>query len=88
MDPDLIGAVAAVHRSDEHTFSKATCESIELVGDGVMKMMFIDDPDNPDGPKIGRTGVIGVVITGGTAAAGDAIKIRFPAGPLTRMEKV
>jgi len=64
------------------------CPQIKSVGDGVMKMMFIDDPDNPDGPKIGRTGVMGVVITGGTVAAGDAIKIRFPAGPLTRMEKV
>ena len=187
MDPDLIGAVAAVHRSDEHTFSKATCESIELVaglgvngdahqgakvkhrsrvaanpdqpnlrqihlvmselldevnsaghnvvagqlgesitttgidlislpvgsmlrigdtalvaltglrnpcpqiksvGDGLMKMMFIDDQDNPEGPKIGRTGVMGVVIAGGIVAADDGIKIRFPAGPLTRMEKV
>lgn len=187
MDPDLIGTVAAVHRSGEHTFSKDTCESIELVaglgvngdahqgakvmhrsrvaadpdqpnlrqvhlvmsellnevnnaghsivagqlgenitttgidlislpvgsmlrigdtalvaltglrnpcrqigsvGDGVMKMMFIDDPDDPDGPKIGRTGVMGVVVAGGTVDAGDEIKIRFPAGPLARMEKV
>jgi MOSC domain-containing protein YiiM len=187
MDPDLIGTVTAVHRSEAHTFSKATCESIELVaglgvngdahqgakvqhrsrvaanpdqpnlrqvhlvmselldevtnaghsivagqlgenitttgidliglpvgsmlrightalvaltglrnpcpqiksvGDGVMKMMFIDDPDNPEGPKIGRTGVMGVVIADGTVSPGDKIKIRFPAGPLTRMEKV
>jgi len=187
MDPDLIGTVAAVHRSDKHTFSKTTCELIELVaglgvngdahrgakvkhrsrvaanpdqpnlrqvhlvmsellgevtdvghsiragqlgenittagidlislpvgsmlrigntalvaltglrhpcpqiksvGDGVMKMMFIDDPHNPDGPKIGRTGVMGVVVADGTVAAGDEIKIRFPAGPFARMEKV
>jgi|TARA_R110002110_G_scaffold120980_4_gene296428 MOSC domain-containing protein YiiM len=187
MDSDLIGTVAAVHRSEEHTFSKVTCKSIELiaglgvngdahqgatvkhrsrvaanpnqpnlrqvhlvmsellnevsnaghdivagqlgenitttgidlvslpvgsmlrigdttlvaltglrnpchqiksVGEGVMKMMFIDDQDNPDGPKIGRTGVMGVVIAGGIIAAGDEIKVRFPAGPLTRMEKV
>lgn len=187
MDPDLIGTVTAVHRSDKHTFSKATCDSIELVaglgvngdahqgakvkhrsrvaanpdqpnlrqvhlvmselldevtgaghsisagqlgenitttgidlislpvgsmlrigdtalvaltglrnpcpqiksvGDGVMKMMFIDDPDDLDGPKIGRTGVMGIVIAGGIVAADDPIKIRFPAGPLARMEKV
>ncbi|MFT7502538.1 MAG: MOSC domain-containing protein YiiM [Gammaproteobacteria bacterium] len=187
MDSDLIGTVAAVHRSNEHTFSKVTCESIELVaglgvngdahqganvkhrsrvaanpdqpnlrqvhlvmselldevnnaghnivagqlgenitttgidlislpvgsmlrignetlvaltglrnpcrqiksvGDGVMKMMFIDDPDNPDGPKIGRTGVMGIVVAGGTISADDAVKVRFPAGPLSRMEKV
>ena len=187
MDSDLIGTVAAVHRSDTHTFFKATCESIELVaglgvngdahqganvkhrsrvaanpnqpnlrqvhlvmselldevnnaghnivagqlgenitttgidlislpvgsmlrignetlvaltglrnpcrqiksvGDGVMKMMFIDDPDNPDGPKIGRTGVMGIVVAGGTISADDAVKVRFPAGPLSRMEKV
>lgn len=187
MDPDLIGTVAAVHRSKEHTFSKGTCGSIELVaglgvngdahqgakvkhrsrvaanpdqpnlrqvhlvmselldevttaghsivagqlgenitttgidliglpvgsmlrigdttlvaltglrnpcpqiksvGDGVMKMMFIDDPDNSDGPRIGRAGVMGVVVSGGTVSAGDAIKIRYPAGPLTRMEKI
>ncbi len=64
------------------------CRQIGSVGDGVMKMMFIDDPDDPDGPKIGRTGVMGVVVAGGTVDAGDEIKIRFPAGPLARMEKV
>ncbi len=31
MDSDLIGTVAAVHCSNENTFSKVTCESIELV---------------------------------------------------------
>jgi hypothetical protein len=31
MDSDLIGTVAAVHRSEEHTFSKVTCKSIELI---------------------------------------------------------
>jgi hypothetical protein len=31
---------------------------------------------------------MGVVIAGGIIAAGDEIKVRFPAGPLTRMEKV
>ena len=64
------------------------CRQIKSVGDGVMKMMFIDDPDNPDGPKIGRTGVMGIVVAGGTISADDAVKVRFPAGPLSRMEKV
>ena len=90
---DLIGLpVGSVLRLGSDALVAVTglrnpCAQIKSIGDGVMKMMFIDDPEEP-GKKIGRTGVMGVVLSGGTVTTGDPIEVRYPAGPHTPMQKV
>lgn len=90
---DLIGLpVGSVLRLGDDALVALTglrnpCPQIKNIGDGVLKMMFVDDPDEP-GKKIGRTGVMGVVLSGGTVSTGDAIDVRYPAGPHTPMHKV
>jgi len=65
------------------------CKQIRDVGDGVLKMMFVDgERYGRPGEQIGRTGVMGVVVAGGTVSAGDEIAVRYPAGVLTPMQKV
>jgi len=55
----------------------------------VLKMMFVDgERYGRPGEQVGRTGVMGVVVAGGTVSAGDAISVRYPAGTLTPMQKV
>jgi MOSC domain-containing protein YiiM len=60
------------------------CKQIRNVGDGVLKMMFVD------GERYGRPGeqVMGVVVAGGPIRSGDPIEVRYPAGVLTPMQKV
>jgi MOSC domain-containing protein YiiM len=65
------------------------CKQIRDVGDGVLKMMFVDgERYSRPGEQVGRTGVMGVVLAGGTVRAADPIAVRFPAGELTPMQKV
>lgn len=65
------------------------CKQIRDVGDGVLKMMFVDgERYGRPGEQVGRTGVMGVVVAGGTFGPGDPIGVRFPAGPRTPMQKV
>jgi len=65
------------------------CKQIRDVGDGVLKMMFVDgERYGRPGEQVGRTGVMGVVVAGGTVSAGDEIAVRYPAGTLTPMQKV
>jgi MOSC domain-containing protein YiiM len=42
----------------------------------------------PDGRIIRKAGVMGVVVTGGTVNAGDAIRVEMPAGPHVALEPV
>ncbi len=92
---DLIGLpVGSVLRIGDDALVALTglrnpCKQIRDVGDGVLKMMFVDgDAYGRPGEQVGRTGVMGVVLAGGTVTAGDAIDIRFPAGPHTPMQRV
>jgi MOSC domain-containing protein YiiM len=65
------------------------CKQIRDVGEGVLKMMFVDGEEyGRPGEQVGRTGVMGVVLTGGEVRSNDTIKIRYPAGPHTPMQKV
>lgn len=65
------------------------CKQIRDVGDGVLKMMFVDgERYGRPGEQVGRTGVMGVVVAGGTVRSGDPIAVRFPAGPKTPMQRV
>lgn len=60
------------------------CKQIEGFGPGLLKRMFVER----DGVKIGRTGVMGVVVAGGVVRPGDAIAVRYPAGPPAPLERV
>jgi MOSC domain-containing protein YiiM len=42
----------------------------------------------PDGKIIRKSGVMGVVVSGGTVNAGDAIRVELPARPHTALEPV
>lgn len=65
------------------------CKQIRSVGDGVLKMMFVDgERYGRPGEQVGRTGVMGVVVAGGLIRSGDPIEVRYPAGALTPMQKV
>lgn len=65
------------------------CKQIADVGSGVLKMMFVDGEQyGRPGEQVGRTGVMGVVVTGGKVAQGDSIDIRLPSGPHTPMQKI
>lgn len=65
------------------------CKQIADVGEGVLKMMFVDGEryERP-GEKVGRTGVMGVVVLGGTVGAGDTIEVALPPKPHVAMERV
>lgn len=65
------------------------CPQIRDLGDGVLKMMFVDgERYGRPGEKVGRTGVMGVVVAGGIVRAGDPIAVRYPAGTHTPMQRV
>ena len=65
------------------------CAQIRGVGDGVLKMMFVDgERYGRPGEKVGRTGVMGVVVVGGSVRPGDRIDVRYPAGALVPMQRV
>ncbi len=65
------------------------CKQIRSIGDGVLKMMFVDGGRyGRPGEQVGRTGVMGVVVAGGVVRSGDPVKVRYPAGVLTPMQKV
>jgi MOSC domain-containing protein YiiM len=101
---DLIGLpVGAMLRLGDTALVSITglrnpCPQIKSVGDGVLEMMFVEQPsDSDDGDegadaatirKVGRTGVMGVVVAGGVVRAGDPIAVRYPAGALTPLERV
>lgn len=92
---DLIGLpVGSMLRIGEDALVALTglrnpCKQIRDVGDGVLKMMFIDgEAYGRPGEQVGRTGVMGVVVAGGDVRTGDSIEIRYPAGPHTPMERV
>ncbi len=92
---DLIGLpVGSVLRIGEDALVALTglrnpCKQIHDVGDGVLKMMFVDGAKyGRPGEQVGRTGVMGVVLAGGEVRSGDTIDIRYPAGPPTPMRRV
>lgn len=92
---DLIGLpVGSVLRLGDTALVALTglrnpCKQIRDVGDGVLKMMFVDgERYSRPGEQVGRTGVMGVVLASGTVRADDPIAVRFPAGALTPMQKV
>ncbi len=60
------------------------CKQIEAFDRGLLEKMFVDH----DGRKVGRTGVMGVVVAGGVVRPGDPIAVRYPAGTLTPLERV
>ncbi|MFT7474265.1 MAG: hypothetical protein ACI81L_001190 [Verrucomicrobiales bacterium] len=65
------------------------CYQIRDVGEGVLKMMFVEgERYGRPGEQVGRTGVMGVVVAGGRVSAGDAIEIRYPAGTHTPMQGI
>ena len=91
---DHSGEVRATHSAPEDAIVCLTglrnpCAQIRDVGDGVLKMMFVDGEryGRPD-EQVGRAGVMGVVITNGTVRPGDRIEVRVPPGPHVPMQRV
>lgn len=76
-----LGADAEV----ELTGLRNPCKQINDLGSGVLKLMF---RTQEDGSKIGRTGVMGIVLTGGVVRPGDPIEITLPAEPHVPMDLV
>lgn len=92
---DLIGLpVGAMIRLGDDALVAVTglrnpCPQIRDVGDGVLKMMFVDgEAYGRPGEKVGRTGIMSVVVAGGMVRAGDPISVRFPAGAHTPLQKI
>ena len=76
-----IGAAAAV----ELTGLRNPCVQIDRFRPGMMAACL---DRAADGSLIRKTGVMGVVVSGGDVRAGDAIDIELPSGPLRRLEPV
>lgn len=92
---DLIGLpVGSVLRIGDDALIALTglrdpCKQIRGVGDGVLKMMFVEgDQYGRPGEQVGRTGVMGVVLAGGEVRSGDTIAIRYPAGAHVPMRNI
>lgn len=67
------------------TGARNPCLQIRDLGDGVLKLMFVE---NPDGSKTGRLGIMGMVVDGGAVGPGDTIAVRYPAGELRPLELI
>lgn len=61
------------------------CAQIDRFRKGLMKAVL---DRAPDGALVRKTGVMSVVIVGGTVMAGDAIRVRLPAQPHRALECV
>jgi len=65
------------------------CKQINAVGNGVLKMMFVDGEHyGRPGGTVGRAGVMGVVVSGGVVQPGDSIAVSLPPEPHLPMESV
>jgi len=76
-----IGDAAVV----ELTGLRNPCFQLDNFRPGLMQAML---GRNPDGSLMRKAGVMGVVIAGGTARAGDGIVVVLPPGPHRALEKV
>lgn len=61
------------------------CKQIEAVAEGLTKALFDRDAE---GQVVRKAGIMGVVLTGGVVAPGDAIEVTLPEGPFRRLEVV
>ena len=61
------------------------CVQIESFRPGLLKRMI---GRRDDGTPLLRTGIMGIVLKGGTVLAGDRIGVELPSGPHVRLEKV
>lgn len=61
------------------------CVQIDAFAEGLQSMML---GRRDDGSLLRRAGVMSVVVVGGEIRVGDPIAVRFPAGPLRRLEPV
>ncbi len=92
---DLIGLPAgSTLRLGQHAVVALTglrnpCGQINDLGAGVLQQMFVDGtPYGQPGEQVGRTGVMGVVVVGGTVRAGDPLLISYPAGIAAPLQRV
>ncbi|MET0209683.1 MAG: MOSC domain-containing protein [Burkholderiaceae bacterium] len=69
----------------ELTGLRNPCSQIDRLQRGLMAAMLDKDSD---GHVIRKTGVMGVVLTGGTVAGGDTVRIQWPPLPHRPMERV
>jgi MOSC domain-containing protein YiiM len=77
----LVGGEAVI----ELTALRNPCSQIDNFQKGVLKAVLDQDEQ---GNLIRKTGVMGIVLTGGEIRPGDAIKIELPAEPHQRLEYV
>lgn len=61
------------------------CSQIEKFSPGLLKLMV---GKREDGTPLLRTGIMTIVLKGGSVRAGDAIEIALPAEPHVRLERV
>ncbi|MBK1717345.1 MOSC domain-containing protein [Thiocystis violacea] len=76
-----IGAEAVVRL----TGLRSPCSQLDGYRPGLMAAVL---ERAPDGGLIRKAGVMGVVVSGGTVGAGDAIRVTWPAEPFQRLEPV
>ncbi len=76
-----IGAEAVV----ELTGLRNPCYQLDRLSPGLMKAVL---DKGPDGEIVRKCGVMGVVVTGGAVAAGDAIVVALPDGERRALEPV
>lgn len=68
----------------EVTGLRSPCVQIDRFEPGLLAAVR----ERVDGKLVGRTGVMGIVRTGGDIAAGDSIEVRLPPTPHDRLEPV
>ena len=76
-----IGADAVVRL----TGLRSPCSQLDRYRPGLMAAVL---EHAPDGGLIRKAGVMGVVVSGGTVVAGDAVRVTLPAEPHQRLEPV
>lgn len=69
----------------ELTGLRNPCAQINAFRPGLLKALT---PRDADGNVVRRAGVMGVVVTGGTVRAGDAVTVEPPARPWHALERV
>lgn len=69
----------------EVTGLRNPCAQIDDFRSGLLKAVL---DKAPDGSLIRKSGIMGIVLTGGTVRAGDPIRVELPPEPLQPLERV
>jgi MOSC domain-containing protein YiiM len=90
-DIDLLGLpTGTLLRLGEEAVVEVTglrnpCLQIDLLQDGLLKQVLGRDED---GRMVRKSGIMGIVVSGGEVRPGDAIEVELPTGPHRRLKRV